>query len=385
MKLLFVSNLFPDTREPYRGLDNATVLHHLASRWEVRALAVRPALPWHRRGWIARSEDAAFAPRFVPAPYLPRIGSRVNAGLMARALRPHLRELREHIDVVLSSWIFPDSCAIAQLSRELGFPFVAIAQGSDVHQYLRVPARRAIIQRQLPVASAVITRSAELARLLGDAGLDPTKLHPIYNGIDFTSFHPADHEAARRDLGLPLDAPLVLFVGNLYAIKNPLLLIRAHAELRRRAGFENTRLVMIGGGPLAADAAALAAQLGTSEGVIFAGRKNAAEVARHMQAADALCLPSENEGVPNVILEAFACGLPVVASDVGGIHEVHTGAHLGRLVPRGDEAALVDALASTLGSPLSRDRIAQHGASFTWQRTADAYDALLRAAAKSRL
>ncbi len=384
MRLLFISNLFPDTREPYRGLDNATVLHHLHDRWEIRVLALRPTLSFRRRVWKCRDEDRAFEPQFVPAPYLPKIGSRVNHRLLARALRKPIQKLRAEspFDAVLCAWIFPDACAVAELAREFDFPFVAIAQGSDVHQYLRIPARREIIARLLPAASAVITRSAELARLLGDAGVGKAKLHPIYNGVDFATFHPADRSAARRELGLRENARTILFVGNFVAIKNPLVLIEAHARLCAESAFSTTELVMIGGGPLAAATRTRADQLGFGAQVILAGRMDAAAVARHMQAADVLCLPSDNEGVPNVILESFASGLPVVASNVGGIAEVHTGGELGRLVPPRDVEALAAALRTVLASPPSRESIAARGRQFSWQRTAAAYDAVLTASAK---
>ncbi len=381
-KLIFISNLFPDTQEPYRGLDNAAVLHHLAVLWDIRVLAARPTLPFCKKVRTPRTCDAMWQPRYITAPYLPKIGSRVNHTLMARALREPVRALRREFafDAVLSAWLYPDSCAVAQLARELGFVFVAIAQGSDVHQYLRHPVRRRIIQESMPQATAIITRSADLAQRLAEAGLNPAKLHPIYNGLDFTNFAPGNRHAARRELGLPESAPLVVFVGNFYPIKNPLLLIEAHATLCAQSGMRECRLVMIGGGPLESRARQLANQLGFGAQVLFAGRQDASSVAQHLRAADVLCLPSDNEGVPNVILEAFACGCPVVASRVGGIPEVHTGDFLGRLVPPRDHAALAAALGEVLRTPPTPEPIVAHARQFTWERTTAAYDRLLREA-----
>lgn len=379
MKLLFVSNLFPDEAQPWRGLDNATLLHHLANRWEVRAVAVRPTSPWQSRAWKPRAIDTALQPRYVPSLYVPKFGSRWNHRLMAGALRAPLREVRREFafDVVLGSWIFPDCCALAELAQEMDFPLVAIAQGSDVHQYLRNPTRREIILDRLPRASAVVTRSGELARLLVAAGLPTGRVHPIYNGIDFTCFHLADATTARRELGLPEAARVILFVGNFYDIKNPHLLVEAHARLTAES---DCHLVLIGDGPLAPALRQSAARLGTSDRVIFAGRKGAPAVARYMQAADVLALPSRNEGVPNVILESFACGLPVVASKVGGIPEVHDSAELGRLFPEGNLHALTESLREVLQSAPARDYLHAHARGFSWERTTAAYDALLRQA-----
>lgn len=376
-RLLFISNLFPDDSEPYRGLDNATVLHALADRWDIATLALRPTLPFQGKKRTPRAEDAALAPRYVQTPYIPKIGHGVNHRLMAGALRSKVAKFRGAFQVALSSWIFPDSCATALLAQELKFPFVAIAQGSDVHQYLKIPARKKVITALLPAASGIITRSAELARLLGEAGLPQERLHPIYNGIDLDLFHPVDARIARRELRLPLDCRIVLFVGNFVDIKNPGLLVQAVAKLREDDAFSNVLLVFVGGGPLEGEITFQASRGGMGERVMLAGRLAAPMVAKFMQASDVICLPSDNEGVPNVILEAFATGRPVVASNVGGIPEVHNAPFLGRLVPPRDLDALVGALGSVLSELPETGRIRAHAAQFTWQRTADGYHRIL--------
>jgi len=100
-RLLFVSNLSPDQAEPYRGLDNATILHHLRDRWDIQVIAPRPALSawWGRAGaWQPRPEDKVFLPQFLSVPYVPPAGSFWNHRLMAsklsggdQARRPDLR------------------------------------------------------------------------------------------------------------------------------------------------------------------------------------------------------------------------------------------------------------------------------------------------------
>ena len=374
-RVLFVSNLFPDRAEPYRGLDNATVLHHLSAEFDFRVISPRPTLfrfPVRQ----PREVDAAFEPLYIPAPYIPKLGSRFNHLLMARTLRGPLNALRNRwkFDAVLCSWIFPDCCAVAALAEE--FPFVAIAQGSDVHQYLKIPARREVIVSAMKRASAVITRSGALAELLAGAGLDRNRLHPVYNGIDFDQFKLADKTAARHALGLPASGAIILFVGNFLPIKNPLTLLRAHGKM------EGAHLVMVGGGSMETEARALARELGTESRVTFAGRRTPAEVARYMQAADVFALPSKNEGVPNVILEAFACGLPVVASRVGGIPEVHCHPFLGELIPPGDAGCLTNALQRILSAPVQSDSIHHHARQFSWEAAATKYAELLRSSVR---
>src|SRR5205823_5556284 len=146
-----------------------------------------------------------------------------------------------------------------------------IAQGSDVHRYLQMPLRRKIIQRSMRQASAIITRSAELARLLAGAGIAQETLHPIYNGVDLETFRPADARAARERLALGPQWRIILFVGNFYDVKNPQLLVRAHADLCRVEADRRHHLIMIGGGPLEGQTRALADAAGFGAQVRFAG------------------------------------------------------------------------------------------------------------------
>ncbi|MCX6896454.1 MAG: glycosyltransferase [Verrucomicrobia bacterium] len=269
---------------------------------------------------------------------------------------------------------------MAELAQEFNCPFIACAQGSDVHQYLQIPARRRIITSALARAAAVITCSGELARLLGEAGVQESKLHPIYYGVETDIFHPGNKSAARAELNLPPEEKVLLFVGNFLPIKNPLLLVDAFAELTSRQPHQAFRLVLLGDGPLHGDIRRRAGAAGLADRVSLPGRKPPAAVARFMQAADVLCVPSDNEGVPNVIYEAMSCGLRVVATRVGGIPEIMTADCLGRLVERGNSPALAQAIAAVLATPAAVEKIVFHARQFSWERTAEQHHQVLTAA-----
>lgn len=382
-KILFVSNLFPDVAEPYRGLDNATLLHRLSGEFEIRVVSPRPfSLPsvFSGRQFQCRNEDSLFSPVYVQSPYIPKIGSRFNHLLMARVLEPVLAAVRKEFpfEAVLCSWVYPDGCAISQVARNLRFPYAVIAQGSDVHSYLKIPARRKIIAASMASAGVIITRSAELGRLLGEAGVAQEKLQTVYNGINFSIFKPGDRAAAREVLGLPAAGKIILFVGNFLPVKNPLLLVSAHEEYCRRNPSGECSLLLVGGGPMETEIRAVAGRLTSGKRILFAGRLEPDSVARAMQAADLLCLPSENEGVPNVILESFATGLRVVASRVGGIPEVLNHDFLGRLTARGSLTELVAAFEELFSLPARPDAITEHARQFSWERTVSGYSTLLR-------
>ena len=382
MKLLFVSNLFPDSTAPGHGQVNATVLHQLARHCEIRVISPRPQLPFKSwRGRTPRDEDRIFNPLYIRTFYIPKFGGPWNHRLMARALREPVCRMRAEFpyDVVLGAWVYPDVCALDLLGPELHAPLVAIAQGTDVHSYLTMPLRRHAIVQALSRAAATITRSRDLSTRLHDAGVPFMKVRPIYNGVDTAIFHLGDALPARKELGLPTDSKVILYVGNFLPVKNPLLLISAHARLCRVSA-KPCELVMIGTGPLEAKARRMANQLSFGAHVRLVGRKSPSEVARFMQAADALCVPSKQEGVPNVLLEAFACGLRAVATRVGGIPEVLDKDYLGRLVPSADVDALAKALGQTLTEPPDRATLVRHAAQFSWERTTERYLSVLEEA-----
>lgn len=326
----------------------------------------------------AGTEDQALSPVFPAVPYVPRVGSLLNHRLYATWLRPAVtaacRAFRP--DILLAAWAYPDACAAVRLAAPGGLPCVAIVQGTDVNDYLDYPVRRRIILKHLGLASAVISRSEALRTRLVSAGLPAERIKTIYNGVDTELFCPApDRLAARRELGLADADVAVLFVGNLVRVKNPLAAVQAVAALRARPGGGRWRLLVMGDGPLRAEVeAAAAAVLG--EGAVFAGSCPQARVARFMQAADVLCVPSRNEGIPNVIREAFACGLPVVATRVGGIPEVMV-SQCGELTDRDDVEAMAAALDRVTAATSMRDECRRHALGFSWEETVRRYCELL--------
>lgn len=371
MKLLFVSNLYPSQSEPTRGLPNARLLRRFAPEHEARVIVARPRLlpPYadgvRRQADAPLAEDAALAPRVVHVPYAPKIGSLLNHLLYARGMRRAFAAAMEEMqpDAVLVGWLFPDACGILRLARNRHLPVFGIAQGSDAHQYLDMPWRRRVILTGCTQAAGIVTRSQFLAERLAQAGVPAAKLRTVYNGVETDFFRPGDAAAARQTLGLPPDRKVVLYVGNLLPIKNPGLLLEAFARLDG-----SPELAYVGDGELRESLRQQALALGIADRVRLAGAQPPGQVVQYMQAADVLAVTSRNEGLPNVLREAFACGLPVVATDVGGIREIVTGEWLGTLVPSGNPAALAAALAGRLEQIPETARIRRHAEGFSWQR-----------------
>jgi glycosyltransferase involved in cell wall biosynthesis len=175
-------------------------------------------------------------------------------------------------------------------------------------------------------------------------------------------------EPPERDWSGDID---LLTVGRIDSEKNPLLLVEAIAELeRRRPG--TFRLRWAGLGPLEDDVRARAAELGLDDRIELLGYLPFPELLPHYRSAHAFVHVSLTEGVPQVLNEALACGLPVVATDVGGVGEALDGGRAGLLVPPADRDALVNALLRVADAPDLRRALVEHGLEHARERTLEA-------------
>jgi teichuronic acid biosynthesis glycosyltransferase TuaC len=234
--------------------------------------------------------------------------------------------------------------AAVRVARRLGLPVVIGATGSDV-RCIPDPWTRRLVKATLREADFVVAKSGQLREEVLRLGAAPGKVAAIRNGCDGTVFHPGDRAAARRALGVGQGTRLIVFTGRLVAVKGVQELIAALGQLRG-AG-QPVELALIGDGPLEASLRRRCEKEGLAGAVRFLGALSQREVARWLTAADVFCLPSYSEGCPNVVLEALACGRPVVATQVGGVPEI-TSPRCAILVPPADAGALAAALRRAL-------------------------------------
>lgn len=178
------------------------------------------------------------------------------------------------------------------------------------------------------------------------------KVAMITNGIDLRRFD-SDHSLlSKRDLGLPDGAPIVGIVANIRPEKNHKLLVRAFARLL--AWEPDCHLVFAGADFMKGEVHHFVDSQGLSSSVHFLGARD--DIPKLLRLFDVFCLPSEYEGLPLTVLEAMACGVPVVGSRVLGIEEVISNGYNGILVPPNDEEALAKALREVIGDDLSLRR-----------------------------
>jgi glycosyltransferase involved in cell wall biosynthesis len=250
---------------------------------------------------------------------------------------------------------------------------VLTALGSDVNVLLDDRRARAQIIAALHRADAITTKSAQLRSRIIAVGIRAELVTATVNGVDSGCFVIRDQDASARALGIPVAERRLLFVGKLARIKGLPSLLKAFASIA--AEDRTLALYIVGDGCDRSQNEEIARERGIEDRVRFVGAQHPTRIPLWLGAADLLCLPSVDEGCPNVVLEALASGRPVVASAVGGVPDLVTSSS-GLLVPAGDEAALAAALRCALRRQWDASTIRSHVLRRTWADAAEGYHAV---------
>lgn len=300
----------------------------------------------------------------------------VPAFLLAEMFAMRRIVRRHRIELIHAHWFIPQGL-IAALGTYLGRrPIVMTAHAGDVFAS-RDRVRRGLLRHAASRTGAATAVSGPLAREF--EGLTGIRPDIIPMGVDVVRFHPTIRVASAEP------GPHILSVGRLAAKKGLHHLIDALARIA--PDLPGARLTVVGDGPVRAALEAQAERLGVSDRITFVGMVPNEDLPAHFATADLFVVPSiidetgDREGLPVSILEAAACGVPIVASDVGGISDFVEDRVTGLLVPAGDVAALAEAI-KRLGDNAGLTRAITVSArvrvesGFSWDSVSDRFDAI---------
>ena len=319
---------------------------------QAQAAALARYRPWmvglHAKGNV----EAALADRIVVA----RTGEAIGLALLGRA-GGLARRLRPLAPALVHAHFGTDGVTALPLARALGLPLVTTLHGHDVAR----PRRRLLLSGRLSwMRYGLMQRRLEQEGALFLAVSDAVRARAIARGFpeNRTVTHRIGIDLGRCEPGGEAEPGLILHVGRLVEKKGTADLIAAFARVRAR--LPGARLAIIGEGPLRPRLERLAKESGAGDAIDFPGRLPPEQVGGWMRRAWLLAAPSitardgDAEGLPTVIVEAAAAGLPVVATRHAGIPEAVTGGETGYLVPEGDVAALADRLSILIEAPERR-------------------------------
>lgn len=367
MKILIITNLYKNRKEPGKAEYHTQQFKALSEISDIQIVSPIPYLKFSTKEVPLEDEVdgiKVYYPRYLVIPkilrslywlffYLGVIGcvKRIKKGF--------------DFDVILSMWAYPDGVASNIIGRIMGKPVVIGALGSDINLYCKCTLRRKLIAKAMQECEKVIAVSSDLKGKIVAMGVDENKIDVLHNGIQKDIFKPMDREQCRNELGLPLGKKIILHVGNHAYIKGVDILIDAAKGLS-----DEYCVVMVGDGDLSLELKETVKDGHYKADVIFLGRQSHDEIPKWINAADVFCLPSRNEGYPNVLLESLACGIPVVATKVGGIPEIIVNDSLGILVDPDDKDLLKDALIEAAQKEWSKDELVSFASGWTWEDNA---------------
>lgn len=383
LRILVFSYIFPSASQPAAGLFVRERMFRVGKRAFVVVIAPQPWFPLQsvlrlfrptfRNMGVEREMDAGievFRPRYFSIPGLLK---RFDGLFMAMSVYPIVRRVvrQQRITLIDAHFGYPEGYAATLLGRWLQVPVSVTFRGKEGRQAasaLRRPLSKAVAR-----ASRVIAVSGALRQVALGLGASPGTTVVVGNGVDLSKFSRQNMSECRKALGLPQDAKVLISVGALTERKGFHRVVECLPAVRRT--YPDLYYLAVGAGSPEGDmSAALREQvrsLGLSERVRFLGHLPPEALQVPYSAADVFVLSTRYEGWANVFLEAMACGLPVVTTDVGGNREVIIDDTLGSIVPFGDPQLLTRALLEALAAGWNRQAIIDYAKTFGWERRID--------------
>lgn len=377
--IVVFSSLFPSPAQPNAGLFVRERMFRVGAHVPLCVVAPTPWFPFQSllRRWRphfrptppAMDEQQGFNvwfPRFLS---FPGLFKSLDGFFMALCAYPRLRKLRREgrLDLIDAHFAYPDGYAATLLGHWLGVPVTITMRGTE-ERHARTPGLRDRVRKALMGCQQVFSVSAALRQIALDMGVPASKVEVVGNGVDAHKFRPLDRQTSREALGIPSGVPVLVSVGGLVERKGFHRVIDVLPELVQQ--HPDLQFLIVGGpsaeGNNRVELEAQVARLGLVQHVRFLGTRKPEDLSAVLSAADVFVLATRNEGWANVFLEAMACGLPVVTTDVGGNREVVCRPELGAVVPFGDAAALSEALRHALAQAWDRQTIRQYAIDNAW-------------------
>lgn len=378
--------MFPTKNDPIFGIFVKRRLEALSKIVDLTVVSPIPYFPfltllkkYHTRKNIPKFEKLnkntdLFFTRFFSVPCILKPLDGIFVFLSLYFFIKKLIKQGHKFDLLDAHLAFPEGFAAIWLGKCFRIPVTITLRGHDVNHLPRYPVRKKQVIYSLTKATKIFSVANALRLQAGKLGIDIDKIIVASNGVKTDIFYPMNQQQARKELRINPESKIILSIGYLVARKGFDLIIDALKIIHTKHNSTDIKLVIIGtrGGEtyIKNDLLDQIKRLGLQEHVTFIDQQRNEDLVRWYNIADLFCLASSQEGWPNVILEALACSIPVVATDVWGIPEIigHDD-RLGIVVERSAQA-IAKAINTALDTKWDKDHIRQFAESKTWDDTA---------------
>jgi teichuronic acid biosynthesis glycosyltransferase TuaC len=382
--ILIITNLYPNPIEPGRAVFLPQLTERLKQYFDIDVLSPLPWLPklkifrkftrWYKFSQVPyqaqMNGQLVIYPKYLVIPKV--LGCLHSVSLFFSLYKKICRMHRERkIDLINVHWVFPEGIAAVWISRILKIPIVVSAHGCDINLYTTFRFRRPQIKSTLKHSDKVTAISRAQKQVIENLGIDAAKVRVITNGVNTEKFEITPRSECRRRLGLQQEKNIILYIGRLEEEKGLEYLISAVEKLDKEIQ-ARTKIAIVGDGTLRKSLENEITRRGLVDNFTFYGEREHHEIPLWFGASDLFCLPSKREGCPNVVLEALASGIPVVASKVGAIPDV-VNENSGILFEAGDVHKLTESLENAFKLDWQREEIRQSISHMSWEKTAEAY------------
>lgn len=383
-RLVVFCSLFPSSVQPNAG---AFIRERMFRVGQVCPIVVVSPVPWfpfqHLLRWIKpgfRPQPPRFEKQQGVDVYFPRFFSipgllkNQDGIFMALSALTTLYGLKKQFvfNIIDAHFAYPDGYAATLIGKWFNVPVTITLRGTEV-PLSRMPGRKKRLLRALENAARIFSVSDSLKRHVVSLGAQEDKIEVIGNGVDTKKFYPIDKLKAREAFGLTEQAKVLISVGALVDRKGYHRVIEVMPALLEEIP-DLVYLIVGGASPEGNNRSYLeqqVARLNLSDHVRFLGPLPSDELKYPLSAADVFVLATANEGWANVFLEAMACGLPVVTTDVGGNKEVVPDEYLGYVIPFGDANALKNVLLMALNKTWDKNTIIEYAKENAWEKRVD--------------
>ncbi|MBC7004741.1 glycosyltransferase family 4 protein [Photobacterium sp. BZF1] len=380
MKILTVTTLYPYGSNLKHGVFVETRLRQLQQRYPDVELKVIAPVPWFPfkhpmfGSYASYSSAPSYENRFGIDVYhpryivIPKVGMTLTPHTLSAAIYKKANEIIASgydFDLIDGHYYYPDGVAIAKAAKKLNKPFTITARGTDINLIPQYQKPKKDIQSVLKESNHNMAVCDALRNEMLNLGAEPNLTTTLRNGVDLQLFQYTDETQKtqnRKNLNLPIDSPIIISVGHLIERKGHHHVIKALKELR------NITLLIAGDGPEIHRLKRLSETENVQSQIIFLGSLNQLELAKYYGACDVLVLASSREGWANVLLEAMACGTPVVATNIWGTPEVVQNEKAGVLVDR-NPTAISKGIKKVLLNPPKRLETRRYAEQFDWFST----------------